>query len=737
MTFFQELKRRNVFRLAIAYLAVSWLLIQIVETIFPVFGLSDALVRIIIIVLAIGFPIVLILAWLYELTPEGLKLDKDVDRSNVQEHYTGKKLDRAIMVVLVLSLAYFAVDKFVLDPARDARLVETAVERGRTAALVDAFGESSIAVLPFVNMSSDAEQEYFSDGISEELLNLLAKVRNLRVISRSSSFSYKGKEIDIPTIAAEMNVAHILEGSVRKSGNKIRITAQLIDARSDTHLWSETYDRELDDIFTIQDEISAAIVSELKEKLELEDGAAPRATATASNEAHEAYLRGRYQSLRGSTSSKKIAVREFKKAVEIDPDYALAHAELGKALIAYHRMTQVGVREEVFAEAALHIDLALQLDPMLAEVQAAKGYLIFRNPSAESDIYESTRYLERALELNPSYAFAMVMLARNYQITGEKFGKSFALNEKAAQVDPLSSSALASVVAGLVVMGRLDEADVVLEKLASINASSHAAFKGFRLGVGGNHSERFFGELNVRRLDPESVLNVAALQNSLSIIGLADEALAVFDEAYPANLETLRILGRYSEAVVIAEAHYAEDADSPDNLFILHEMQGFAGIYSPEILASWQEWWDASVTKGNMYDRIGMIGLRRAAGKSDDEYLLTMKNTAAHSAEAGIKYYGDGHMQLGMAKFLEGHQEEGLAIVRREVENGGHFNMNVGFMQEFYEHPDFAPIQAIQDAMQEREREKLLTIVCNNNPYEAVWQPQPGTCEAFAAEQEN
>jgi adenylate cyclase len=734
MTLFLELKRRNVFRLAIAYLAVSWLLIQIVETIFPVFGLSDALVRIIVIVLAIGFPIVLILAWLYELTPDGLKLDKDVDRSNVQEHYTGKKLDRAIMVVLALSLAYFAVDKFVLDPARDARLEETAVERGRTAALVDSFGESSIAVLPFVNMSSDAEQEYFSDGISEELLNLLAKVRNLRVISRSSSFSYKGKDIDIRTVAAALNVAHILEGSVRKSGNKIRITAQLIDARSDTHLWSETYDRELDDIFAIQDEISAAIVSELKVKLGLEDGAAPRATATASIEAHEAYLRGRYQSSQGSTSGREIAIHEFEKAVEIDPDYALAHAALGKALISFDRMTQESVREEVFVEATLHIDRALQLDPMLAEAQAAKGYLIYRNPSAESDIYESIRYLERALELNPNYSFAMVLLARAYQVTGEKYGKVFALVEKAAQVDPMSGSALSELVRKLIVMGRLDEADVVLEKLASIHPNAHATFKGYRLGAGGNWSEGFFGELNVRRLDPENVLNSEGLQLSLSYIGLADEALAVFDET---NLRALRILGRYSEAVAIAEARYAEDPESPDKLTILLEMQGFAGIYSPEILADQQEWWDQSVTKGNMYDRIAMVGLRRAAGKSDDEYILAMKNTAALEAEVGIKYYWDGQMQLGIAKFLEGHQEEGLAIVRREVESGNYFNPNVGFMQELYEHPGFAPIQAIQEAMQVRERKKLLTIVCNDNPYEEVWQPQPGTCEDFAAEQEN
>jgi TolB-like protein len=251
MTLFAELKRRNVIRVAIAYLAVSWFLIQVVETILPVFGYSNAPIRIAIILLLIGFPSALIFSWVYELTPEGLRKEKDIDRAQSVAAHTGKKLDRAIIVVLALSLTYLAVDKFVLDPARDAQREEAAVEQGRTEALVDSYGEHSIAVLPFVNMSDDAGNEYFSDGISEELLNLLAKIPDLRVISRSSSFTYKGKDLDIPSIAAQLSVALILEGSVRKAGDQVRITAQLIEAKSDAHLWSQTYDRELSNIFAI------------------------------------------------------------------------------------------------------------------------------------------------------------------------------------------------------------------------------------------------------------------------------------------------------------------------------------------------------------------------------------------------------------------------------------------------------------------------------------------------------
>jgi adenylate cyclase len=235
-----------------------------VLTTFPLFGYGDTPARMVVIVLAIAFIPSLFLSWTFEITPEGLKRDADVDHDLSITQVTGKKLDRIILVVLALALAYFAFDKFVLDPARDAELVEETVQKARSDALVESYGDKSIVVLPFVNMSSDEEQEYFSDGLSEEMLNLLAKIPELRVTSRSSAFAFKGEKIDIPAVAEKLGVAHILEGSVRKAGNQVRITAQLIEARSDTHLWSETYDRSLDDIFAIQDEIAAAVVAQLK-----------------------------------------------------------------------------------------------------------------------------------------------------------------------------------------------------------------------------------------------------------------------------------------------------------------------------------------------------------------------------------------------------------------------------------------------------------------------------------------
>ena len=230
MQFFSELKRRNVVRVAAAYIVSSWLIIQVAETIFPLFGLGETIVRGVVIVLAIGFIPAVLLAWAFELTPEGLKRDKDVDLSHSVTSQTGKRLDRVIVVILAVALTYFALDKFLLDPARDAKQVETARREGRIEAMVTSFGDRSIAVLPFADMSPQNDQGYFSDGISEELLNLLASIPEVRVTSRSSAFSFKGKNLSIPEIAGQLKVSYVLDGSVRKAGDQLRISAQLIDA---------------------------------------------------------------------------------------------------------------------------------------------------------------------------------------------------------------------------------------------------------------------------------------------------------------------------------------------------------------------------------------------------------------------------------------------------------------------------------------------------------------------------
>jgi len=320
VSLYSELRRRNVLRVGIIYLAGAWLLIQILETLFPIFGLAETSIRIVVILLAIGFIPALVLAWVFERTPDGLRKDSEIDREADVDVRGSKTFDRVVIIVLALGMAYFAYDKFVLDPARDAEIIETETERARSEALFESYGDKSIVVLPFVNMSDDPAQEFFSDGISEELLNLLSKIQELRVISRTSAFYFKGKDVDIPTIAERLKVDHVLEGSVRKAGNRVRITAQPVDARTDTQLWSESYDREFDDVFAIQDEISAHVVDQLRVTIfgELPGG------EQIDTEAYSRYLQARHIVYGGQWDRLPFAEQLLNEVLEVEPAYVPA-----------------------------------------------------------------------------------------------------------------------------------------------------------------------------------------------------------------------------------------------------------------------------------------------------------------------------------------------------------------------------------------------------------------------------
>ena len=364
MSFIKELKRRNVIRVAIAYGVATWLLIEVSSTTFPMLRLPEWSATLVTVLLLIGFPVALIFAWAFELTPEGLKKEKDVDRSQSMTHVTGRKLDFAIIAVLVVALVFFASthqwDRGSADDADTASAVSG--------------DEQSIAVLPFVNMSDDPGNEYFSDGISEELLNVLVRVEGLRVASRTSSFAFKGKDASIPSIGKELNVNHVLEGSVRKAGNTVRVTAQLVDVRTDSHLWSETYDRQLEDIFAIQDEISGHIVQALKVALGggEQEAMTPPQKPTENLQAYEHYLRGRYFWQRRGEDNIRHAIDLFEQATNLDPDFARAWSSLAAAHITLPSYSAATV-DEHFSQAASVAQKALALDDTLAEAYAVLG----------------------------------------------------------------------------------------------------------------------------------------------------------------------------------------------------------------------------------------------------------------------------------------------------------------------------------------------------------------------------
>jgi TolB-like protein len=728
-----ELRRRNVIRVAIAYAVAAWLLIEITATTFPILKLPDWSVTLVTVLVLIGFPLALIFAWAYELTPEGLKKEKEVDRSQSITHITGRKLDYLIIAVLVLALGYFAFDKFVLDPSRDAELVQTATEAVTEQAA--AIADKSIAVLAFADLSPEADQEYFSDGISEELLNVLSKIPGLRVVARTSSFQFKGENRDIIDIGQQLNTAFVLEGSVRKAGPQVRITAQLVDASNGFHLWSETYDRELENIFAVQDEISAAIVGALTEHLGLQVEAVPQVIAAANTEAHEAFLRGRHLVVQRTKATIEGAVREFEQAIGLDPDYAIAHAELAIAnalLQFYGDLTGT----EAIDKAAPHAVRAMALDPTLAEAHAATGFLLFKQWNME----EALTYFEHAIRINPNYAIVYNWIAGILTADLARYDEGIAAFETGLQLDPLSIPTRSSYVNWLINMNRLDEAERELEKLASISPTTYVSLRGRLTSRGGKWANGVLANLDVLRLEPDRPRTRNNLAWQFAAIDLEKEAIAIAEAPQPFVLSWL---GKPGDAVTTAEARLAED---PMNRIARRDLGlalAAAGDYArarPILEEMWQR-------SGGRVTRLGLVRIfsapalmvmRRDAGEEAgvDELMAAMQDDVRRHEEAGLTLtdIDDSVDYLeGIAAYLSGERERGLALIAKGAEDGFFIPPNEAYLQALYDDPGFAPIRASQEARQARERKKVLAVVCTDNPYAAVWQPAEGTCEGFAA----
>ena len=432
MTIFQELKRRNVFRVGIAYVVTSWLLLQVADVVLNNFELPGWVFRTTLLVLAIGLPVALLLAWAFELTPEGIRKEKEVDRSQSMTVATGRRMDRHIIIALTLALGLFAVDKFVLDPARDREIAEAAAEQARNEAPDTGIAENSIAVLPFADMSAAGDQQYFSDGIAEEILNALVRVDGLKVASRTSAFAFRGDEKNLRDIADALQVNHILEGSVRRAGNQVRITAQLIDARSDRHLWSETFDRNLDDILAIQDEIANSIVSSMREELGLEiTGQAAIASDTNNVDAYDLYLQGRALVIARGDISKAVGLLE--RAVAIDPGFAKAWEVLGAA---YYIGPSWGyaLGDKPYARAITASERALELDDSLALPWAVIGSV--GQLAGEVDYAMAMEYHQRAMEAGPHNATVHLWAALTLGELGY-IGKSIPLLQRCLEIDPV------------------------------------------------------------------------------------------------------------------------------------------------------------------------------------------------------------------------------------------------------------------------------------------------------------
>jgi len=439
--FFAELKRRRVFRVMAVYGAVAFAVLQLADIVLPGLALPDWTMNLILLLALLGFPFAIVLAWAFEMTPAGVRRTEEATPRELTEIIAAPAAKRwpsglfALAGMTALLAGAWYIGRQSAAPAT--------LEPGAMAA------EASIAVLPFVNMSADPEQEYFSDGISEELLNLLAKIPQLRVASRTSAFSFKGENLEIPEIARRLDVAHVLEGSVRKSGNEVRITAQLIDARSDTHLWSETWDRTLEDIFAVQDEIAAEVVDQLRVTLL---GEAPH-TEQADPEAYALYLQGRQLSRQITPASLERGAELLRQSVEMDPGYAPAWRSLASA---YMNMRGNGLisNEDGLRLAREAANRALESDSEYAPAYATLAAL---SVYEDGDLSEAVRYQQKALDLAPTDPDVLSAASTFAQNLG-RLEESIALREFVIARDPVNPTGHANLGNAYVWAGRWDDA---------------------------------------------------------------------------------------------------------------------------------------------------------------------------------------------------------------------------------------------------------------------------------------
>ena len=457
--FFGELKRRNVYKVGVAYAVVGWLLIQVATQVFPFLEIPNWAIRLVIFMTALGFPIALIIAWAFELTPEGIKRTEDADAA--RQRSRGGVWIAVVAVAAMISLGLFFLGRYTAGPATPRQ------SKATTAIL-----EKSIAVLPLVNTSGDPSNEYFSDGLSEELIAVLAKIPELKVIGRSSSFVFKGKSSDSAAIGQKLGVANLIEGSVRKQGDRVRIVAELISAADGRSLWTETYDRELKDVFAVQAEIATSVAEQMKVKL-LGETVRPDAARSSENPAaHNAVLQSDFYFQQQTAEGVRRAITFLQEAIRLDPNYALAYAKLAQAWSRYAVSFATDPGEdaaEAYDEARRAADKAVSLAPDLAETRMAIG-LQAMNP--DLDFRAAEKEFRRVLQSAPSDAVAKSALSLSLMGEGRLREAEKACRD-ALSLDPLLTASWYNLGRVVTALGGYKEAEELFRR--GLEIQPHAA----------------------------------------------------------------------------------------------------------------------------------------------------------------------------------------------------------------------------------------------------------------------
>jgi len=549
--FFAELKRRNVYKVAIAYGVVAWLLMQIASQIFPFFEIPNWAVRLVVLVLILGFPVALIIAWAFELTPDGLKRTEVADE-------VPKKSGRSrawIYVVVIgalLSIGVFFFGRYTAN---------TGAPRQREAATAS---QKSIAVLPFENLSRDPDNAFFADGVQEEILTRLSKIGDLKVISRTSTQQFQSKPTNLSEIAKQLSVANILEGSVQRSADQVRVNVQLIKAATDAHLWADTFDRRVTDVFGVESEIAKAVADTLQARLSGAEQSAIAVRPTENSEAHELYLRGRYFFGKRGADNLKRAIDYFNQAIAKDPNYALAYAGIADtyAILSEYPHER---RPNALNKARVATEKALALDNNLAEAHVSRGLLFVE----DSNLKEARREFERAIALNPNYSVAHYFFGTDVLIPFGEFDRGIAEMKRAVELDPFSVIMNAFLGVSYTFARRHPEAIVQLRKAAELDPNFPLTHLGLGMALEySGHSQEAIGEYqNAYELGQRGGENFDLILPEIDALkGERDKALQILDQlkalerddkvpAFPFALD-YATLGEKSRAIDWLERSY-------------------------------------------------------------------------------------------------------------------------------------------------------------------------------------
>ena len=556
MSFFEELKRRNVFRVGVAYGIAGWVLLQVADLVLEAIEAPVWVLKALLLVVALGFVAALVISWAYEITADGIKKEADVDRSQSVTPETGRKLDRIIISFLAVAVVLLLADRFIRSPEP----ITTEPSAGQAAAgeatpipepLIKT-PEKSIAVLPFTNMSEDASNEFFADGISEEILNALAQVKGLKVAGRTSAFAFKGRNEDLREIGEALGVNHILEGSVRKAGNKVRVTAQLIQVSDGFHLWSETFDRELTDIFAIQDEIANAILAAMKAELIGDQSIAADRVDPA---VYEKYLLAKQRSYTRNPVDLKLAASLLKEVTEADPTFAAGWAQRGitTLLMAEDSYGDIPL-EEAQQIARPFLDKALEIDPESADALAGLGLWYRNEPGGTASEEAAIDYLKRALKINPSMINASNWLQLAYVVTG-RTRESLEILEGMFNRDPLYKPGTGNLIWSYSNRGRFQAARRIIEQIRPyIRDDSYISrFEGNILLMESRFGEAYPKAKFGYESEPGDANAAVSLMWTMSALGM-DEELINFESPIPFfRLTSMIRLGRKEEGLKFAQ----------------------------------------------------------------------------------------------------------------------------------------------------------------------------------------